>query len=159
MSLTGSRKVGRAVVRSFCATKLVNDGLKPACGQFQSRQCDGQLETPWPGASGIQVEDPVNSFDPRSMRNDYVKSAPCRIELQFLGRSPSRTSTRPTSPAWMICATPASHRSLGPQQAMSVRDDANPQHCAVFLKDRTAGREPHPERRDGRLMRNATSNC
>jgi hypothetical protein len=42
--------------------------------------------------------------------------------------------------------------SLGPQQAMGVRDDSNPQRCAVFLKDRT-GREPHPERLDGRLMR------
>jgi hypothetical protein len=55
-------------VRSVGTTNRVNDGLKPACSQFQSRQCDGQLETPWAGASGIQVEDLVNSFDPRLVR-------------------------------------------------------------------------------------------
>jgi hypothetical protein len=79
------------VLRTRCArdpsNELVNDGPKPTCRDLQSSQCDRQVETPWPGASGIQIEHPANSFDPRSMRvagNDHVNSARRCIDLQFL---------------------------------------------------------------------------
>ena len=73
--------------RSACTTKIVDEWLKTACGQIQSRHGDGQVETPWPSASRIEIKHPANSLDPGPMRvaaNDDVNPARDWIELQCL---------------------------------------------------------------------------
>src|SRR5713101_3416922 len=54
--------------RSPGVAKMVNEWPKAGCVQLQSRKSDGQVETPWPGASRIEIEHPVNGLDPRPMR-------------------------------------------------------------------------------------------
>ncbi len=41
---------------------------KAASIQLQDRQSDGQIETPWAGASRIEIEHPINGLDPGPMR-------------------------------------------------------------------------------------------
>jgi len=67
--------------------KVVNEGPHPACAQLKSGQSDGQLKTPRPSASRVEIHHPINGLDPwlmRVSRNDYVNSTRTRIELQFL---------------------------------------------------------------------------
>ena len=64
---------------------MMDEWLKTACGQIQSRHSDGQVETPWPSASRIEIEHPANSLDPGPMRvaaNDDVDPARDWIKLQ-----------------------------------------------------------------------------
>ena len=71
--------------QSACTTKMMDEWPKTACGQIQSRHGDGQVETPWPSASRIEIKHPANSLDPGSMRvaaNYDVNPARDRIELQ-----------------------------------------------------------------------------
>ena len=66
---------------------MMDEWLKTACGQIQSRDSDGQVETPWPSASRIEIKHPANSLDPGPMRvaaNDDDNPARDRIELQSL---------------------------------------------------------------------------
>ena len=63
----------------------MDDRLKTACGQIQSHYSDGQVETPWPSASRIEIEHPANGLDPGPMRvaaNDDVNADRDWIELQ-----------------------------------------------------------------------------
>jgi hypothetical protein len=74
-------------IQSVCTTKMMDEWLKTACGQIQSRHGDGQVETPWPSASRIEIKHPANSLDPGPMRvaaNDDDNPARDRIELQSL---------------------------------------------------------------------------
>jgi hypothetical protein len=73
--------------QSACTTKMMDEWLKTACGQIQGRHGDGQVETPWPSASRIEIEHPANSLDPGPMRvaaNDDVNPARDWIELHCL---------------------------------------------------------------------------
>jgi hypothetical protein len=73
--------------QSACSTKMMDEWLKTACSQIQSRHGDGQVETPWPSASRIEIGHPANSLDPRPVRvaaNDDVNPARDWIELQCL---------------------------------------------------------------------------
>jgi hypothetical protein len=73
--------------QSACTTKMMDEWLETACGQIQSRHGDGQVETPWPSASRIEIEHPANSLDPGPMRvaaNDDVNPVRDWIELQCL---------------------------------------------------------------------------
>src|SRR5438034_3947679 len=67
---------------------MMDEWLKTAaCGQIQGRHGDGQVETPWPSASRIEIEHPANSLDPGAMgvtANDNVNPARDWIELQRL---------------------------------------------------------------------------
>ena len=66
---------------------MMDEWLKTACGQIQSRHGDGQVETPWPSDSRIEIKHPANSLDPGPMRvaaNDDVNPARDWIELQGL---------------------------------------------------------------------------
>ena len=66
---------------------MMDEWPNGAFGQFQCRESDGQVETPWPGASRIKIEHTVNNLDPRPMRvagNDHVNSAGYGIHLQFI---------------------------------------------------------------------------
>jgi len=61
----------------------MNEWSKGSFGQLQCRECDGQVKTPWPGASRIKIEHTVNSLDPWPMRvagNDHVNSAGYEIQ-------------------------------------------------------------------------------
>src|SRR5882757_549924 len=51
--------------RSLGVAKMVNEWPEAACVQLQSRKGDGQVEAPWPGASRIEIEHPINGLDPR----------------------------------------------------------------------------------------------
>ena len=65
----------------------MNEWSKGAFGQLQCRESDGQVKTPWPGASRIKMEHTVNSLDPGPMRvagNDHVNSAGYGIQLNFI---------------------------------------------------------------------------
>jgi len=65
----------------------MNEWPKGAFGQLQCRESDGQVKTPWPGASRIKIEHTVNSLDPRPMRvagNDHVNSTGYGIQLEFI---------------------------------------------------------------------------
>jgi hypothetical protein len=73
--------------RSACTTKMMDERRKTTCGQIQSRQCDGQVETPWPSASWIEIKHAANGLDPGPMRvavNDDVNPTRDRIQLQCL---------------------------------------------------------------------------
>ena len=66
---------------------MVDERRKTACSQIQSRQCDGQVETPWPSASRIEIKHAANSLDLGPMRvavNDDVNPTRDRIQLQCL---------------------------------------------------------------------------
>jgi hypothetical protein len=67
--------------------KMMNVWSTAACTQLQRRQRDRQVEAPRSGASRIDVENPVDGLDPRSMRvagYDHINAAGPWIELQFL---------------------------------------------------------------------------
>jgi hypothetical protein len=67
--------------------KIVNERSKGACAQLKGRQSNGQVEAPRPGASGIEIEHPVNDPDSRPMRvagNHYGNPAQHGIQPQFL---------------------------------------------------------------------------
>jgi len=69
------------------AKQMMDERAKGACRQVQSRQSDGQVETPWARASRIEIEHPADSLDPGPMRvaeNDHVDPARDRIELHCL---------------------------------------------------------------------------
>ena len=65
---------------------MMNEWPKGVFGQLQRCESDGQVKTPWPGASRIKIEHTVNRLDPRAMRvagNDHVDSEGYGIQLQF----------------------------------------------------------------------------
>jgi hypothetical protein len=67
--------------------KVMNEWPRIACGQIQSRQSDGQVETAWPSTSRIEIEHAADSLNQRPMRvarNNHVDPARHRIELQFV---------------------------------------------------------------------------
>jgi hypothetical protein len=66
---------------------MMNEWSKGAFGQLQCRESDGQVKTPWPGASRIKIEHTVNSLDKGPMRvagNDHVNSAGYEIQLELI---------------------------------------------------------------------------
>jgi hypothetical protein len=71
--------------RSACTTKIMDEWPRTTCGQIQNRHSDGQVETPWSSASGIQIEHAANSLHPGPMRvaaNDDVDPARDWIDLK-----------------------------------------------------------------------------
>jgi len=65
----------------------VNVGPKAASCHFKDRQRNGVAKAPRPGASGIEIEHPVNGLDLRPVRvagNDYVNPARHRVQTQFV---------------------------------------------------------------------------
>jgi hypothetical protein len=82
-----ARPPSKTAPQSACAgkIKMMDEWPKTACGQIQGRHRDGQVEPPWPSASGIEIEHPVNRLDSGPMRvtaNDDVDPARDWIELQ-----------------------------------------------------------------------------
>jgi len=72
---------------SRARAKIVNERPRATCCQIESCQSDGQVETPRPGATGIQIEHPSNRFYLGPMRvagNDDVHSARYGVQPQFL---------------------------------------------------------------------------
>jgi hypothetical protein len=66
---------------------MMDEWAKTARGQIQSRHSNGQVETPCPGASRIEIEHPANSLDTGPMRvaaNDDIDTARDWIELECL---------------------------------------------------------------------------
>jgi hypothetical protein len=153
--------------------KIVNAWPEAACGQFKDRQGDGQLKAPRPGASGIEIEHPVNGLDSRPMRvagNDHVNTARRQVQSQFpdivkhedgasaephrlrvriffrpvssvdvpSDRSDRSNPAQPGNDVWLtdIAAVDDMRNarepllSLRTQEAVSIRNDSNPEHSA-----------------------------
>ena len=107
--------------------QMMDKRLEIACGQIQSRHSGGQLETPRPSASRIEMEHPANSLDPGLMRvtaNDDVNPARDWIQLQCFDVMQD------------IDATPAEGDHLG------LRITFRPWRSVDVPSDRNDGRDP-----------------